>query len=84
MSNNRVCLQCDNSLANRNSHARHCSSACRSKSWRAIQTLPVLVKVTFPKSEFVKLTSEAEGMGMMIDELLAYRALHHYSVSSTA
>lgn len=49
-----------------------------------MQTLPVLVKVTFPKSEFVKLTSEAEGMGMMIDELLAYRALQPYSVRSTA
>lgn len=67
------CLHCSKSLSNRRPHSKHCSSSCRSKSYRSRQkelNAYVSVKLVFTKSDFNKLKSEADLSGILINALL--------------
>lgn len=75
------CLYCNKSLSNRRPHSKHCSSSCRSKSYRSRQKdlkSNVSVKLVFTKSDFNSLKQEAELNGILINELLASK-IHNYS-----
>ena len=79
------CLCCSKSLSNRRPHSKHCSSSCRSKSYRSRQKelkANVSVKLVFTKSDFNALKQEAELNGILINELLASK-IHNYSSHQT-
>ena len=75
------CLHCSKSLSNRRPHSKHCSSSCRSKSYRSRQkelNANVSVKLVFSKADFNVFKQEAELDGILVNALLA-RKIHNHS-----
>lgn len=75
MPNNHSCSNCGKSLANKKSHARSCSAACRAKTWREVQAKPVSVKINLTKFQFETLKRQATIEDLLINQLIVSRAL---------
>ncbi len=75
MPNNHSCSNCGKSLANKKSHARSCSAACRAKTWRQLQAKPVSIKINLTKFQFEALKHEATMADLLINQLIVSRAL---------
>ena len=74
MPNIHNCKQCGISLANKYGNARHCSHACRSKTWRQLQTRTISVKLKLTISQFDILKRQAENLNLLINQLIINRA----------
>ena len=69
------CKQCGTSLASKYGNARHCSHACRSKSWRQLQapTISVKLKLTIPQFDILK--AQADSLNLFINQLIINKAM---------
>lgn len=70
MANHNACAVCNISLSNHNSHAKYCSSACRSIAWRAVQAAKVKqvsVLLKMPSDVFARLKAKATDAGLLIN-----------------
>jgi hypothetical protein len=69
----KQCQYCNKSLVNKRSHSKHCSSSCRSKTYRlrqkALKT-NVSVKLTFTKSDFDNLKKNADSANILINQFI--------------
>ena len=74
MSNVNACAHCGKPLANKRSHARTCNSSCRNHAWRFANAGPVSIKVVLSRIEFNQLKTEADGLGVLVNQLLAARS----------
>lgn len=79
----KQCSVCGTNLTKRRSHARFCSTACRCKSWREARVKPISVKILLPRFEFFKLQSEADELGILINQLIISRALQGSACSTS-
>jgi len=75
MPNTHNCKQCGVSLANKYGNARHCSHACRSKTWRQLQTPTISVKLKLTKSQFYILKNQADSDNLLINQYIVNRAM---------
>lgn len=75
MPNPNSCNQCGKSLVNKYGNARHCSHACRSKTWRQLQapTISVKLKLTIPQFEILK--AQADSLNLFINQLITNKAM---------
>ena len=75
MPNIHNCKQCGTSLASKYGNARHCSHACRSKSWRQLQapTISVKLKLTIPQFDILK--AQADNLNLFINQLIINKAM---------
>ena len=75
MQNIHNCKQCGTSLANKYGNARHCSHACRSKTWRQLQapTFSVILKLTIPQFDILK--AQADSLNLFINQLITNKAM---------
>lgn len=76
MPNNHSCSNCGKSLANKKSHARSCSGACRAKTWRALQAKPISVKLSFSKTQFAAIKREANIQELLVNQFIINKALN--------
>lgn len=83
MPNPNNCSNCGKSLANKKSHARSCSGACRAKTWRQLQSKPVSVKINLTKFQFETLKRQATIEDLLINQLIVSRALNSTTNSSS-
>lgn len=73
MANPNACAICNISLSNHNSHAKYCSSACRSIAWRAVQAAKieqVSVLLRMPSDVFARLKAKANDAGLLINRYI--------------
>lgn len=75
MPNIHSCKQCGMSLANKYGNARHCSHACRSKTWRQLQVPSISVKLTLTKPQFDILKSQSDSANLLINQFIISKAL---------
>lgn len=75
MLNEKKCQCCQVKLVNRRSHARHCSSSCRSKSWRDKQQKLTSVKILLTNTQLDSLREEATAIGLLLNELIVSKAM---------
>lgn len=75
MPNEKQCRFCGTHLINRRSHAKHCSSSCRSKTWRGKQEPLVPVKLHFRLHHFERLKHEALVQNIPIEALVVARSI---------
>lgn len=77
------CKYCGTPLHYRRSDAKHCSSSCRSKTWRTQQQRKVSVKIllTLPQLDILK--NEANSLGLFLNELIITKALQADAVSTS-
>lgn len=75
MRNQNHCLHCGANLINRRSHAKHCSNACRAKSWRQNQVVTVPLKLAFDVTHFEMFTNEAARLGISVKSVIMSKAL---------
>lgn len=70
------CKQCGTSLANKYGSARHCSHACRSKTWRQLQapTASVKLKLTIPQFDILK--TQADSLNLLINQFIISKAMN--------
>lgn len=71
----KQCLHCKKKLVNKRSHSKHCSSSCRSRTWRILQAPPISVKVRLTRPEFNLLKAEADSLDLLINQLITNKAL---------
>ncbi|MNE96437.1 hypothetical protein D3C80_1946400 [compost metagenome] len=69
------CHYCGIKLVNRRSHAKHCSSSCRGKTWRSKQEFLVPVKLHFRLHHFERLKHEALVQNIPIEALVIARSI---------
>lgn len=70
------CKQCGTSLANKYGSARHCSHACRSKTWRQLQVPSISVKLKLTKPQFEILKAQADSLNLFINQLIINKAMN--------
>lgn len=75
MPNIHNCTNCGKSLANKKSHARSCSGACRAKTWRQLQSKPVSVKINLTKTQFAAIKREANMQELLVNQFIINKAL---------
>lgn len=76
MPNIHNCKQCGTSLANKYGNARHCSHACRSKTWRQLQVPSISVKLKLTKPQFEILKAQADSLNLFINQLIINKAMN--------
>lgn len=76
MPNIHNCKQCGTSLANKYGNARHCSHACRSKTWRQLQVPSFSVKLKLTKLQFEILKAQADSLNLFINQLIINKAMN--------
>lgn len=76
MPNIHSCKQCGTSLANKYGNARHCSHACRSKTWRQLQVPSISVKLKLTKPQFEILKAQADSLNLFINQLIINKAMN--------
>lgn len=76
MPNVHNCKQCGTSLANKYGNARHCSHACRSKTWRQLQVPSISVKLKLTKPQFEILKAQADSLNLFINQLIINKAMN--------
>lgn len=75
MPNIHNCKQCGTSLASKYGNARHCSHACRSKTWRQLQTPTISVKLKLTTPQFDILKTEADNLDLFLNQLIIKKAM---------
>ena len=68
--------QCGTSLGNKYGNARHCSHACRSKTWRQLQVPSISVKLKLTKPQFEILKAQADSLNLFINQLIINKAMN--------
>ncbi|TWR81660.1 hypothetical protein [Pseudomonas saxonica] len=76
MPNPNNCKQCGISLANEYGNARHCSHACRSKTWRQLQTPTISVKLKLTIPQFNILKNQADSLNLLINKFIINKAMN--------
>ena len=76
MPNIHSCKQCGTSVANKYGNARHCSHACRSKTWRQLQVPSISVKLKLTKPQFEILKAQADSLNLFINQLIINKAMN--------
>lgn len=74
MSAEKTCAVCTKSLVNRRSHTKTCSGCCRTKLHRMSRARPISLKLTMSKLQFDSLKSQADSLGLLINQLVISRA----------
>lgn len=74
MLSEKQCQYCQVKLVNRRSHLKHCSSSCRSKSWRNKQQKLTSVKILLTNTQLESLREEATAIGLLLNELIISKA----------
>lgn len=67
MSNEKECQHCGVNLINKRSHARFCCGAHRAAQWRLEKNRNVSIKLHVPKSDYLKIKSQAAMSGLLIN-----------------
>jgi hypothetical protein len=67
------CIICNSSLINKRSHAKTCSSRCRTALSRLSRTKPVSLKLVFSKIQFESLKLQADSLGVLVNQLAIER-----------
>ena len=75
MPNMKTCVVCNTSLINRRAHCKTCSAFCRLKLHRMNKAKPISVKLVLSKIQFDSIKSQADSMGVMINQLMLDRAI---------
>lgn len=68
------CQYCNQRLINKRADTKHCSSSCRSKSWRAVQDKATSVKVVLSSTQLKHIKAQADQLGLLINQLIVLRA----------
>lgn len=68
------CQHCHERLINKRADTRHCSSSCRSKSWRAEQDKTTSVKVALSSTQFKQVKADADELGLLVNQFIVLRA----------
>ncbi len=79
MPNLHSCTVCSKSLINRRAHCKTCSSYCRLKLHRINKVKPISVKLVLSKIQFDFIKSQADSMGVMINQLMLDRVIKPFS-----
>ena len=75
MPNIHCCKQCGTSLASKYGNARHCSHACRSKTWRQLQAPTISVKLKLTVPQFNILKAQADSLNLLINQFIISNAM---------
>ena len=70
MSNEKLCLYCGASLTHKRRDARFCSPAHRAAKWRIEQDRAVSIKLNVPKTDYIRIKSEADMSGLLVNEFI--------------
>lgn len=70
MPNMKTCVVCNTSLIKRRAHCKTCSAFCRLKLHRLNKVKPISVKLVLSKIQFDLIKSQADSMGVMINQLM--------------
>lgn len=81
MPNLHGCTVCSKSLINRRAHCKTCSSYCRLKLHRMNKVKPISVKLVLSKIQFDSIKSQADSMGVMINQLMLARVFHSLALT---
>jgi len=69
------CIICNASLINKRVHAKTCSCRCRTALSRLSRAKPVSIKVVISTLQFNKLKSDADDLGLLVNQLMLDRAI---------
>lgn len=75
MSKVKSCTVCGKSIANRRCDAKTCSNSCRTSLWRLSNAGPVSIKVLVSKLQYNHLKSDADDIGVLINQLIIARSI---------
>lgn len=70
MSNDKLCLHCNVKLTHKRRDAIYCNPAHRAAQWRIEQQRTVSIKLTVPKSEYLKIKADADMSGLLVNAFM--------------
>lgn len=76
MRETKLCQYCEVPMHHRRSDAKHCSSSCRSNTWRMQQQRKVSVKIVLTVTQFESLKNESNSLGLMLNELIVAKSVY--------
>ncbi len=74
----KLCVFCSKPIVTRRrSDAKTCSNSCRTRLCSFSKANAVSIKLTISKLEFRKLKLEADGLGILVNQLMISRSLNN-------